>query len=111
MAEDPKLLARIRETAPGFYTERDGGDWYIVTPEHDDRIGEDFAKRDDARKCLAWLAGDPMPRGWKLSGHTELSAFLDCGQGYAATIWTRAIARAWPNKHLWADGNRTRTEG
>lgn len=93
---NPELLARVQEIAPGFYTERDGGDWYVLTPGHD-RVAEGFAKRDDARRCLAWLAGDEKPKGWKLVRVNALSADLDCKQGYAATLWVRSIRRAWPN--------------
>jgi hypothetical protein len=47
-----ELLERVQTLAPGFYTERDGGDWYIVTPDHCERIGEDFVSRDEARQAL-----------------------------------------------------------
>lgn len=56
------LAARVKQAAPGFYTERDGGDWYIVTPGHGDRIGEDFRNRDDARRFHRglWLADEQI---------------------------------------------------
>ena len=97
---DPELLERVKEIAPGFYTERDGGDWYVVTPDHCDRVAEGFGQRDDARRCLAWLAGDAMPNGWKVERVTELFADLDCGQGYLATIWTRTVRREWPEHEI-----------
>lgn len=107
--DDPELLARVKEIAPGFYTERDGGDWYVLTPNHA-RVAEGFARRDDARRCLAWLAGDAMPAKWKILKYDDLSADLDCGQGYAATIWTREIDRTWPDQYLWADAGRKKIE-
>lgn len=95
--ETPRdLVAEIKAKAPGFYTERDGGDWYCVTPDHSDRVGEDFANRDDARRLILWLAGDDMPKGWTITGRNDLFCSLDCGQGYDATIWTREACRLFP---------------
>ncbi|AKR54342.1 hypothetical protein XM25_00685 [Devosia sp. H5989] len=92
-AED--LIARIKEIAPGYYTENDGGDWYALTPNHD-RLAEDFHNREDARRCILWMAGDPMPEGWSILSANDLAADLDCGQGYRATIWVRSAKRAFP---------------
>jgi hypothetical protein len=98
MAEDINLLARTLQLARGFYTERDGGPWYIVTPNHGDRIGEGFANRDDARRLLCWLAGDPMPEGWSIdirpnsNGHDVHIPGRD-----RATIWKRSVAKYFPN--------------
>lgn len=95
---DPELLERVKAIAPGFYTEMDDGDWYIVTPDHGNRIGEDFRHRDDARRLLAHIAGDLLPKGWTMYvSPSGQHADLDCGQGYAATVWV-AVARAYfPN--------------
>lgn len=90
------LIAAIKEKAPGFYTERDGGDWYCVTPDHSDRVGEDFASRDDARRFILWLAGEDMPEDWTITERRELACDLDCGQGYPATIWARSARRWFP---------------
>lgn len=93
------LLERVQAIAPGFYTECDGGDWYVCPPMKSDiwgRIAEGFDSRDDAHKCLAWLAGDPMPKGWKIVKCNDLACDLECGQGYEATIWTREACKAFP---------------
>lgn len=91
-----ELVAAIRWLAPNFYTERDGGDWYSVTSYHD-RLAEGFAKRDDARRLILWLAGEAMPDGWRIISVNHLACDLDCGQGYRATIWRRSAVKAFPN--------------
>lgn len=93
-----ELKSRVETIAPGFYTERDGGDWYCVTPTHDERVGEDFNSRDDARRLILWLAGDSLPEGWKIIKRPGIACDLDCGQGYAATIWTRPACRLFPGR-------------
>ncbi|RUW81539.1 MAG: hypothetical protein E5V52_02060 [Mesorhizobium sp.] len=99
-----ELIQAIKSLAPGYYTERDGGDWYSVTAYHD-RVAEDFARRDDARRCILWLAGEPMPDGWRITRGGDLSCDLDCGQGYRATIWTRSVAKAFPDRAADLVGN------
>lgn len=94
--ESAALTSRIKELAPGFYTERDGGNWYIVTPDHSERIGEDFHNRDDARRFLLWCAGEPMPVGWSISGAKRIAADIECDQGFPATAWLRPISRHFP---------------
>ncbi len=96
--EPSPLLDLMKQLAPGFYTERDGGRWYIVTPDHDDRIGEEFRDRDDARRLMVWVAGGPMPEGWTITGtagrnHCDLNM---PGQYSPATLWTRAIREHFP---------------
>lgn len=90
------MLLELKRLAPGFYTERDGGDWYIVVPTHDDRIAEDFADRDDARRFLLWVAGGPRPEGWTITNVRPRAADLDCLQGYRATVWMRALREFFP---------------
>lgn len=89
------LLAAVRERAPGFITERDGGDWYLVAPDFS-RLAEGFISRDDARRALLWLAGGELPRGWELHPGNALFAELDCRQGVPAILWIREIATALP---------------
>lgn len=91
------ILDDLRNVAPGFYTERDGGDWYCLTPDHE-RIAEGFAKRDDARRAILYLAGADMPAGWKITEKTRLSCGLNCGQGCDATIWTRNVLSVFPKR-------------
>lgn len=94
---DPKLLARVQQLAPGFYTERDSGDWYCVTP-HGGRVGEDFENRDDARRFLCWLAGDPLPKGWTIIRANDLFAELDCRREQLATVWVRPAEQLFPGR-------------
>uniref|UniRef100_UPI0013D56A69 hypothetical protein n=1 Tax=Klebsiella pneumoniae TaxID=573 RepID=UPI0013D56A69 len=61
---DPVVLERLKAKAPGYYTERDDDDWYIVVPDHSDRLGEGFVRRSDAHRFLFWLTGDPLPDHW-----------------------------------------------
>lgn len=97
MRENLELLARVKTLAPGYYTERDGGDWYIVTPTHNERIGEDFVSRDEARQLLCGLAGDPFPPHWYVvAGGSSHAVDLYGPKGTRATIWLRATARFFP---------------
>jgi hypothetical protein len=86
------LIERVKALGGGCYTEQDGGNWYIVTKDHDDRIGEEFERRDDARRFICVLAGDPMPKGWSLERHGsgQQSFDLNVGKDYVATVWTKA---------------------
>lgn len=67
-------------------------------PDHSDRLGEGFARRSDAHRFLLWLAGDPLPEHWKIHVHGDgrLAYDVDCGQGYAATLWIRAVRKFFP---------------
>ncbi|WBU32344.1 DUF3560 domain-containing protein [Rhodopseudomonas palustris] len=87
-----ELLDRTKLRAPGFYTERDGGDWYIVTPDHGDRIGEGFVSRDAASRMICWLAGDLPPSGWRIeaAGDRDLFARVLMPGQPPATLWLRA---------------------
>jgi hypothetical protein len=92
------LIGHMKRIAPGYCTERDGGRWYALAPNHD-RIGEEFARRDDARRFVCWLAGDPLPDGWVIQRHGSGCIAYEIvipGQ-YSATIWTRAVARHMPH--------------
>jgi hypothetical protein len=106
--DTPELLARVKEIGPGCYTERDGGNWYSLAPDHD-RLGEDFERRDDARRLIIWLAGDDLPQGWTLKpcGSGHLSYDIDCGQGFRATLWIRAVRRAFPARAAEIEGARS----
>ena len=86
-------LDLMKQLAPGYYTERDGGLWYIVTPDHGHRIGEDFVSRDDARRLMIWVAGGPKPEGWTVSGDLDgTSCTLKMPDQYSeATLWLRTI--------------------
>lgn len=79
------------------YAERDGGDWYVVTGDHSDRLGEGFASRAQAEALIAWLQGGRLPKSWSLrpSGSGELSWEVDCA-GRRATMWARAVRREFP---------------
>ena len=93
------LQARMQHVAPGFYTERDGGRWYIVTPDHDDRVGEEFVDRDNARRFVCWLAGDPLPKGWTLQRCGDGRIAYDMtipGQYSPATVWARSCRKLFP---------------
>lgn len=97
---DDELVAQIKERAPGFYTENDGGDWYVVTPDHSDRIAEGFARRNDARRCLLWLAGGDKPSDMRPGDGNDLAVDLHItGQG-RATIWRRALRQHFPSHEL-----------
>jgi len=101
--DNPELLARMKELLPGYYTERDGYDWYCLAPNNTDhgRVAEDFVKRDDARRVMLWLAGDPLPKGWSIkparpngnSCHVTVE-----GQYSDATIWVRPCLTLFPNR-------------
>jgi hypothetical protein len=97
--EQTALLERVQTLAPGFYTERDGGDWYIVTPDHCERIGEDFVSRDEARQALLSLAGEAFPAHWYTTpgGTGRIAADLYGPKGTRATLWRRPIAKHFPN--------------
>ena len=101
MTADKALLLRMTTAAPGYYTEADGGDWYIVTPDHTDRIGEDFPIRSDARRFMIWLAvpNEDMPNGWRVTSQTHLAFSLTHTTGTRATLWSRPIERLFPDKH------------
>lgn len=91
------LSARMQHLAPGFYTERDGGRWYIVTPSHEDRIGEGFDDRDDARRLVCALAGDPFPEGWYLlNPGSGIGAYIYGPAMFTADIWLRPIEKYFP---------------
>lgn len=94
------LKARMQHLAPGFYTESDDSPWYIVTPSHCDRIGEDFQSRDDARRLVCWLAGDPLPAGWKIEKHGDgrLSYDVEIPDRPRATIWVRPTRKLFPKR-------------
>lgn len=97
MRENVELLERVKTLAPGFYTERDGGDWYCVTPTHDERVGEDFVSRDEARQLLCSLAGDPFPSHWYVTpGGSRIALDLYGPKGTRATLWLRPIAKLFP---------------
>lgn len=82
------LSSRVNEMAPGYYTERDGGDWYCVAPNGGGRFAEDFSRRTDALRMILWLAGDPLPEGWVIGYRSRgLSLDVECRQGYTACIW------------------------
>ena len=98
---ESELIAKIKEIAPGYYVENDGGDYYCVVPTHDDRIGEDFKNKKDALKFILWMAGEEKPEGWEIGRIGTIAADLDCGQGYGATIWTRTVIEKFPqNKKI-----------
>ena len=93
------LTERMKRMAPGYYTERDGGRWYIVTPDHGDRVGEEFKDRDDARRFVCWLAGDPLPEGWTLRACGDGRIAYDLtipGQYSPATVWARTCRNLFP---------------
>jgi hypothetical protein len=93
------LSARMQHLAPGVYTERDGGRWYIVTPDHGDRLGEEFKDRDDARRFVCWLAGDPLPQGWTFTRNGDGRICYDLqipGQYAPATVWARPCRAMFP---------------
>lgn len=93
-----KLLSdRVKLIAPGFYIERDGGDWYCVAPGEHGRVGADFSRPTNALRLILWLAGDPLPAGWEIkSRRGSISADIECGQGYHACLWRREAAKLFP---------------
>ncbi|RNJ49383.1 hypothetical protein [Methylocystis hirsuta] len=94
---DESLLDRVKNAAPGFYTERDGGFWYIVTPDHADRIGEYFVSRDTARLFLLVAAGaEPMPDHWRVIDASRLSAMVEVGNSVIPTLWRRPLEQHFP---------------
>jgi len=98
--DNPKILARVKEIAPGCYTERDGGDWYALAPTTSDigRLAEGFGDRDNARLLLCFLAGDPLPKGWRLTpnGKGGLSYDIEIPGDYTATLWARDARKLFP---------------
>ncbi len=93
------LATRMAHLAPGFYTERDGGNWYVLTPDgepHHERLAEDFADRDDARRLVCFLAGDPAPEGWAMKRRTKSYAELTRAGETVALVWLDGIERRFP---------------
>lgn len=93
------LLERVKAIAPGFYTERDAGPWYVIAPGGQ-RIAEDFHNRDDARRLICFLAGDPLPAGWDLvkSGTGDLAADIVIPNRPRATLWLKATRTLFPDR-------------
>jgi hypothetical protein len=86
----------IRDRLQGFYTEQDGGPFYMCTPRHT-RLAEGFYKSLNALKAAQWLAGMPMPSGWNVTRMNDLFAEVDCGQETLATIWIREALAFFPD--------------
>lgn len=80
----------------GMYTERDGGDWYVVTCVGD-RLAEGFVLRDDARRFVFWFATGDKPRGWRIVKVGRGDEFRDIiiPRKPSATLWMRAAWRQW----------------
>lgn len=98
MASDSRNIgvqARMIRLAPGFYTERDGGLWYVLTPSHD-RLGEDFHEREDARRFVCFLAGEPAPEGWALARRTKSYCELTGVTRGPAILWLAEIEKSFP---------------
>lgn len=97
-AEARKILSeRVKLIAPGFYIERDGRDWYCIAPGDAGRVGDDFARPTDALRLILCLAGDPLPSGWQIKPRSSnLSADIECGQGYSACLWRREATKLFP---------------
>lgn len=95
-----KILSdRVKLIAPGFYIESDGGDWYCIAPGDFGRVGADFSKPTDALRLILCLAGDPLPDGWSIQARSSnLSADVECGQGYSACLWRREAAKLFPGR-------------
>lgn len=90
-----ELMPRVVMIAPGFYPEQDGGDWYLVAPNHS-RIAEGFPNKKRALQGLLWLAGDPKPKGWEIIKTNSLYTAFEFGDGYEGTIWNREAEAALP---------------
>lgn len=104
---EAELIEGVKAKAPGHYTERDGGYWYCVTPDHGGRTGEDFKNRSDARRFLCWLGGDPLPEGWTFErcGDGRITYTLRIPDQYVeATIWMREIRRLFPARAAEIEG-------
>lgn len=99
---ETNLLGIMKRIAPGFYTERDGGPWYVVTPDHS-RLAEDFESRNDARRLVCWLGGEDMPKGWRVEPHGtgDLSFDVEIPGRSRATIWAREARKLFPVR--WAE--------
>lgn len=85
------------------YTERDGGPWYAITGDREsyhgeERVAEEFSRRDDARRFLIFLLGGPAPAGWHVKERRDISVTLDLGDGRVAVAWTRACERVSPGR-------------
>jgi hypothetical protein len=104
-SETRLLLEHMRERIPAFYTTHDAGEWFAVSQLHEGRMGENFARRDDAHRFLLWLAGDPFPKNWSIMRITNMTAEIDCRQGYSAILRIQAAKAAFPKR--FADGKPT----
>lgn len=98
MTINKELAQRIRDKAPGFYTENDDSPWYIVTPDHCDRIAADFPTREDAQRFLLWIAGDyQQPNKWMITPNGDGSRSFDIEWGdYRAVLWARPCDQHFP---------------
>lgn len=96
------LIETMKRVSPGFYTERDGGAWYVVTPDGS-RLAEDFENRNDARKLICWLGGEDMPKRWRIEPHGDgdLSFDIEIPGRSRATIWVRETRKLFPIR--WAE--------
>lgn len=93
-----RILEEFKRMAPGFYTERDDGPWYVVTPDGD-RIAEGFENQTDARRLVIWLAGGELPRGWKVDMESnDLAGDVRIPQRATATIWVRECRQHFPKR-------------
>lgn len=96
MRDDDNLIGRVRQSAPGCYTERDGGDWYVIGPG-ETRLAEGFATRRSAHECLLWLAGDPVGAGFVIERRSDLFCEVKSRRnGEYATVWTKEAMRVFP---------------
>jgi len=93
------VLEEFKRLAPGFYTERDGDQWYVVTPTTD-RIAEGFDNRNDARKLVCWLAGSALPEDWRIlaAADLDLSITVEIPGRSSAIIWTKECYRYFPGR-------------
>lgn len=112
--ETELLVKRMRLLEAEAYTERDGGDWYVVAAGGGGRLAEGFARRNDARQMILVLCGDLMPRHWKVHRSTdrlvEICIERDARFREFVTIW-RAEAELYtagrrsagkPHLTMWA---------
>lgn len=97
MHRDDDLIGRVRQSAPGSYTERDGGDWYVIGPG-ETRLAEGFSNRRSAHECLLWLAGDPVGAGFVVERQNDLFCEVRSRRdSLHATVWTKEALRAFPS--------------
>lgn len=97
MHRDDELIGRVRQSAPGCYTERDGGDWYVIGPG-ETRLAEGFATRRSAHECLLWLAGDPVGAGFLIERRSDLFCEVRSRRnGEISTVWAKEAMRAFPS--------------